>query len=58
MRMKGWQQDLLDHLVWFTLLQFDGHLTLEEAVAKVKDEIPCLTAAVSPREGLEPDGHD
>jgi len=56
--MKGWQQDLLDHLVWFTLLQFDGHLTVEEAVAKVKDEIPCLTAAVSPCEGLEPDGHD
>jgi hypothetical protein len=45
----NWRQDLLDHLVWITLLRADNELTLDEAVAKVKDEIPCLGDAESPR---------
>ena len=50
--MKRWQQDLFDHLVWFTFLHSDGELTLDEAVAQVKDEVPYLTAADSSREGM------
>ena len=53
--MKRWREDLLDHLAYFALLHSDHRVTLAEAVAQVKDEIPSLSAVAAPSEGSESD---
>jgi len=40
--MKGWEDDLLDHLVWLTLMHAGGGITRDEAVAELKREFPPL----------------
>ena len=52
--MKGWQQDLLDHLVWLTVLSSAGHERVEDVVAELKDQLPCLRSTVTPWEPSEP----
>ena len=40
--MKGWEDDLLDHLVWLTLMHAGCRITRDEAVAELKREFPPL----------------
>jgi len=40
--MKGWEDDLLDHLVWLTLMHAGCGITRDEAVAELKREFPPL----------------
>ncbi len=42
--MKGWERDLLDHLVWLTLMYEEGRVSREEVVAALKREFPQLVA--------------
>jgi hypothetical protein len=42
--MKGWERDLLDHLVWLKLVSEEGGASREEVVAELKREFPRLAA--------------
>ena len=56
--MKGWRQDLLDHLVWLTFLASDRRQRLEDVEAELKSEIPCLRLARSATEFEAIDSRD
>ena len=43
--MKGWKRDLLDHLVWLTLMNEDGTVSRDEGVAALKRQFPRLATA-------------
>jgi hypothetical protein len=44
LRMKGWERDLLDHLVWLTLMYEEDGVSREEVGAELKREFPRLAA--------------
>lgn len=52
--MKGWERDLLDHLVWLTLTYEDDPISTDEVVAQLKREFSSLAAAEKPSVAPEP----
>lgn len=42
--MKGWERDLLDHLVWLRLTYEEDRVSRDAIVAQLKLEFPPLAA--------------